>query len=407
MTAVDTVRHAALGNCETHSCPLRCQVLLKQQPWCKLMSMCGTQQSTRIGCEEHKPWWWWCTHVMLHRKEKKRVHISALIYWEAKYYTRLPRRCCIYKNMLQQITWENKAYMKMCSSLSPQHTAGNHHICDAITHCCIIHLVPSDTDDLRIRTLLTDTNPFTDRQSPACAMWGMYACWRNIWDSNVTVCYESFRPMTNPTSDQCLIAWKEEVHNHDPIAEVSHASCTMVADLVRRRCAWRGTQCWLQCRSWPRELQNCDLPCEKKMCMEMNTIVTPMQKLRVRGWPNRAADMRPVKIVAMVEEYFFRMVSAYLKKNDDRMPCKALFTIRSIVTCSITAGFGTQKLMSDFTYFPSCQNWMCTLRGVGLLQTLHMQQNVKFQKPWSLLSVSTVHRCSMYTLVEHAADCPV
>lgn len=85
------------------------------------------------------------------------------------------------------------------------------------------------------------------------------------------------------------------------------------------------------------------------MCMEMNTIVTPMQKLRVRGWPNRAADMRPVKIVAMVEEYFFRIVSAYLKKNDDRMPCKALFTIRSIVTCSITAEFGIQNLMSGFT----------------------------------------------------------
>ena len=71
------------------------------------------------------------------------------------------------------------------------------------------------------------------------------------------------------------------------------------------------------------------------MCMEMNTIVTPMQKLRVRGWPNKAADMRPVKIVAMVEEYFFKMVSAYLKKNDDRMPCKALLTIKSMVTCSM------------------------------------------------------------------------
>lgn len=75
------------------------------------------------------------------------------------------------------------------------------------------------------------------------------------------------------------------------------------------------------------------LPCEKKMCMEMKTMVTPMQKLMVRAWPNRAADMRPVKMVAIVEEYFFSMVSAYLKKKDDRMPCKALLTTRSMVTC--------------------------------------------------------------------------
>jgi len=75
------------------------------------------------------------------------------------------------------------------------------------------------------------------------------------------------------------------------------------------------------------------LPCEKKMCMEMKTMVTPMQKLMVRACPNRAADMRPVKMVAIVEEYFFSMVSAYLKKKDDRMPCKALLTTRSMVTC--------------------------------------------------------------------------
>ena len=69
------------------------------------------------------------------------------------------------------------------------------------------------------------------------------------------------------------------------------------------------------------------------MCMEMKTMVTPMQKLIVRACPKRAADMRPVKIVAMVEEYFFSMVSAYLKKKEDRMPCMALLTIRSMVTC--------------------------------------------------------------------------
>ena len=68
------------------------------------------------------------------------------------------------------------------------------------------------------------------------------------------------------------------------------------------------------------------------MCMEMKTMVTPMQKLTVSACPNNRADMRPVKMVAMVEEYFFRMVSAYLKKKDDRMPCRALLTISSMVT---------------------------------------------------------------------------
>ena len=75
------------------------------------------------------------------------------------------------------------------------------------------------------------------------------------------------------------------------------------------------------------------IPCEKKMCIEMKTMVTPMQKLMVRACPNRAADMSPVKMVAIVEEYFFSMVSAYLKKKEDRMPCKALLTTKSMVTC--------------------------------------------------------------------------
>jgi len=38
-----------------------------------------------------------------------------------------------------------------------------------------------------------------------------------------------------------------------------------------------------------------------------------------------------VKIVAIVDEYFFKIVSAYLKKNDDNMPCAALLQIRNIV----------------------------------------------------------------------------
>ena len=91
------------------------------------------------------------------------------------------------------------------------------------------------------------------------------------------------------------------------------------------------------------------IPCEKKMCMEMKTIVTPMQKLMVRACPNRAADMRPVKMVAIVEEYFFSIVSAYLKKKDDRMPCKALMTSKSMVTCRFAQDVtpcGSQSTMS-------------------------------------------------------------
>ena len=68
--------------------------------------------------------------------------------------------------------------------------------------------------------------------------------------------------------------------------------------------------------------------------MEMKTMVTPMRKLSVSWWPNSAADMMPVKMVATVEEYFLRMVSAYLKKKEDRMPCSALFMTSSIVTCA-------------------------------------------------------------------------
>lgn len=75
-------------------------------------------------------------------------------------------------------------------------------------------------------------------------------------------------------------------------------------------------------------------PCAKNWCMEMKTMVTPMRKLSVSVCPNSAADMMPVKMVATVEEYFLRIVSAYLKKNEDRMPCSALFITSSIVTCA-------------------------------------------------------------------------
>lgn len=39
-------------------------------------------------------------------------------------------------------------------------------------------------------------------------------------------------------------------------------------------------------------------------------MVIPKTKLIVRAWPNNAADAMPVNIVASVDEYFFRIVSA-------------------------------------------------------------------------------------------------
>jgi hypothetical protein len=38
----------------------------------------------------------------------------------------------------------------------------------------------------------------------------------------------------------------------------------------------------------------------------------------VNSWPNRAAEARPVNIVAMVLLYFFKMVSAYLQVQGSR-----------------------------------------------------------------------------------------
>lgn len=44
----------------------------------------------------------------------------------------------------------------------------------------------------------------------------------------------------------------------------------------------------------------------------MNTIEMPNIKFMVKVWPNRAAEAIPVKIVATVDEYFFRIVSAHI-----------------------------------------------------------------------------------------------
>lgn len=65
----------------------------------------------------------------------------------------------------------------------------------------------------------------------------------------------------------------------------------------------------------------------------MNTMVTPRTKFIVRACPNSAAEARPVKIVATVEEYFFKIVSAKdpakvpyerLENNKNRFGVKAL-----------------------------------------------------------------------------------
>lgn len=42
----------------------------------------------------------------------------------------------------------------------------------------------------------------------------------------------------------------------------------------------------------------------------MNTIEIPIKKFIVNLCPNSTADAMPVKIVATVEEYFFKIVSA-------------------------------------------------------------------------------------------------
>ena len=45
----------------------------------------------------------------------------------------------------------------------------------------------------------------------------------------------------------------------------------------------------------------------------MNTIEIPKMKFIVNLWPNNAAEAMPVKIVATVEEYFFKIISKHNK----------------------------------------------------------------------------------------------
>lgn len=44
-------------------------------------------------------------------------------------------------------------------------------------------------------------------------------------------------------------------------------------------------------------------------CIDINTIEIPRIKFMVKVCPNNAADAMPVKIVATVDEYFFKIVS--------------------------------------------------------------------------------------------------
>ena len=50
-------------------------------------------------------------------------------------------------------------------------------------------------------------------------------------------------------------------------------------------------------------------------CIEINTIEIPKIKFIVRVWPNNAADAMPVKIVATVDEYFFKIVSVMYQRS--------------------------------------------------------------------------------------------
>jgi hypothetical protein len=46
-------------------------------------------------------------------------------------------------------------------------------------------------------------------------------------------------------------------------------------------------------------------------CIEINTTDMPRRKLMVNLCPKNAAEARPVKIVATVDEYFFKIVSVH------------------------------------------------------------------------------------------------
>lgn len=53
----------------------------------------------------------------------------------------------------------------------------------------------------------------------------------------------------------------------------------------------------------------------------MNTIEIPNKKFIVKVWPNNAADAMPVKIVATVDEYFFKIVSEHINQHPNKYDC--------------------------------------------------------------------------------------
>eukprot|EP00200_Dunaliella_tertiolecta_P000212 CAMPEP_0202364864 /NCGR_PEP_ID=MMETSP1126-20121109/16103_1 /ASSEMBLY_ACC=CAM_ASM_000457 /TAXON_ID=3047 /ORGANISM="Dunaliella tertiolecta, Strain CCMP1320" /LENGTH=104 /DNA_ID=CAMNT_0048959595 /DNA_START=340 /DNA_END=654 /DNA_ORIENTATION=+ len=68
----------------------------------------------------------------------------------------------------------------------------------------------------------------------------------------------------------------------------------------------------LSCSAWSLDIATGLSPNVKNWCMEMSTMETPRMKFTVRLCPNSTQLMRAVNMVAIVELYFFRMVSAYL-----------------------------------------------------------------------------------------------
>lgn len=80
---------------------------------------------------------------------------------------------------------------------------------------------------------------------------------------------------------------------------------------INKKCCWLFILLLKYCNSYLIIL-NCQLNFQIQFtwCIEMNTIEIPIKKFIVNLCPNSTADAMPVKIVATVEEYFFKIVSA-------------------------------------------------------------------------------------------------
>lgn len=71
----------------------------------------------------------------------------------------------------------------------------------------------------------------------------------------------------------------------------------------------------------------------------------PRTKFIVRLWPNSAADANPVNIVATVDEYFFKIVSAriIIKLNKKKL-------VRHDINTTGTLFKNTSKIMLSFIF---------------------------------------------------------